>query len=62
MTLRQLPFTYLPAIHTAFASQPIGLRKWRTIIGAALVFYSFIELDKWMRRRRSLNGAQHKEA
>ena len=62
MVLLQLVFPYLPLMHTAFGSQLIGLREWGLIIGASLVVYSVIEFEKWMRRRRRLEGAQHKVA
>lgn len=62
MVLLQLLFPYLPLMHTAFGSQPIGLREWGLIIGASLVVYSVIEFEQWMRRGRGLEGAQHKVA
>ena len=51
MILLQLLFTYLPAMHTAFGSQSIGLREWGLIIGASFIIYAVIEVEKWLRRR-----------
>jgi Ca2+-transporting ATPase len=52
MLLLQMLFTYLPAMHTAFGSQSIGLREWGLIIGASVVVYIVIEFDKWIRNRK----------
>jgi Ca2+-transporting ATPase len=49
MVVLQLLFTYLPAMHSAFGSQPIGLQEWGLIIGSALVVYVTIEFEKWIR-------------
>jgi len=48
MLLLQIMFTYLPAMHTAFGSQSIGLREWGLIIAASVVVYIVIEFDKWL--------------
>ncbi|MDD2734745.1 MAG: cation-transporting P-type ATPase [Desulfuromonadaceae bacterium] len=53
MLLLQMLFTYLPAMHTAFGSQSIGLREWGLIIGASVVVYIIIEFDKWIRNRKN---------
>jgi Ca2+-transporting ATPase len=52
MLLLQMLFTYLPAMHTAFGSQSIGLREWWLIIGASVIVYIVIEFDKWIRNRK----------
>lgn len=54
MVLLQLLFTYLPVMHTAFGSQPIGLREWVLIISASLVVYLVIEFEKWLRARKKI--------
>ncbi len=54
MVLLQLLFTYLPAMHTAFGSQSIGVREWRLIIGASLIVYIVIELEKWLRSLKAI--------
>jgi Ca2+-transporting ATPase len=48
-----LSFTYLPAMNTAFGSQPIGPREWGLIPSASLVVYIVTEFEKWIRRRKS---------
>jgi len=53
MVVLQLLFTYLPAMNTAFGSQPIGLREWWLIICASLVVYIVIEVEKWVRRKKA---------
>jgi Ca2+-transporting ATPase len=53
MVLLQLVFTYLPAMHTAFGSQPIGWREWGLILGASLIVFIVIELEKWIRYRNT---------
>ncbi len=53
MALLQLLFTYLPAMHTAFGSRPIGLREWGLIMSASLVVYIVIEVEKYIRLRLS---------
>jgi Ca2+-transporting ATPase len=52
MVLLQLLFTYLPAMHTAFGSQSIGLREWGLIISASFIVYILIEFEKWLRNRK----------
>jgi len=52
MVLLQLLFTYLPAMNTAFGSQPIGLHQWGQIVIASLVVYVIIEFEKWLRNRK----------
>jgi cation-transporting P-type ATPase F len=52
MVVLQILFTYLPAMNTAFGSQPIGLRQWGLIMGASFVVYIVIEFEKLIRRRK----------
>ena len=52
MVLLQLLFTYLPAMHTAFGSQSIGVREWVLILGASLIVFCVIEFEKWLRHAR----------
>ena len=54
MIVLQLLFTYLPAMHSAFGSQQIGLREWGIILGASCIIYIVIEVEKWLRRRTSI--------
>ncbi len=60
MVLLQLLFTYLPAMHIAFGSQPIGLREWGIIIGASLIVYVIIEFEKWLRHRNQTGNRTRK--
>jgi Ca2+-transporting ATPase len=53
MVLLQLVFTYLPAMHTAFGSQAIGWREWGLILGASLIVYIVIEIEKWVRKPKA---------
>ena len=52
MILLQLLFTYLPVMNRAFGSRPIGLAEWVAILGASLITYIVIEVEKWIRRRK----------
>jgi Ca2+-transporting ATPase len=52
MVLLQLLFTYLPAMNSAFGSQPIALKEWGVILGASSVVYCVIECEKMFRRWR----------
>jgi len=52
MTMLQLLFTYLPAMHIAFGSQPLGLRQWVLILSASLIVYIVIEFEKWIRSKK----------
>jgi Ca2+-transporting ATPase len=54
MILLQLLFTYLPAMNTAFGSEPISLQEWGMIISASFIVYIVIEFEKWIRRRISV--------
>jgi Ca2+-transporting ATPase len=54
MVALQLLFTYLPAMNTAFGSQPIGYRQWMLIVSSSLAIYFVIEFEKWIRRRTSV--------
>jgi len=59
MILLQLMFTYLPAMNTAFSSEPIGIREWGIIIASAFVIYIVIGVEKLI-RRRTTDGAKEK--
>jgi cation-transporting ATPase F len=52
----QLLFTYVPFMNQFLSSAPIGLAAWGRIVGVGLIGYLAVELEKWLRRRRS--GAQ----
>ena len=48
----QLLFTYLPAMQSAFGSQPIGPREWTLILAGALLLSLVVEGEKAVRRWR----------
>ncbi len=58
MLLLQMLFTYLPAMNTAFGTQPIGLREWGLIIAASVVVYIVIEFEKWLRNRKNIDRSE----
>jgi Ca2+-transporting ATPase len=53
-----LVFTYLPAMHIAFGSQSIGWREWGLILGASLIVYIVIEIEKWVRKPKVTLSAE----
>lgn len=48
MLVLQLAMTYLPAMHTAFGTAPIGLQAWAAIGAYALISSLLIGLEKWL--------------
>ncbi len=51
----QVLFTYAPFMHTLFHSASIDLDAWLRVVGAAMVGYGIVGLDKWVRRRTALS-------
>ena len=51
MILLQIGFTYLPFMHAAFASAPIGATEWLWILAVGAIIYTVVGLEKWLRRR-----------
>lgn len=51
MVLLQILFTYLPAMNTAFNSEPISLVDWLFILGVGLTIFFVIEMEKKIIRR-----------
>jgi cation-transporting ATPase F len=51
----QLLFTYLPAMNTLFHTAPIGLDSWLRAVGAAVIGFVLVEIDKvlWRTVRRT---------
>jgi len=47
----QLLFTYLPVMNLLFATAPISLESWAIPIGAGLVTFLVVELEKWITRK-----------
>ncbi len=52
MLLLQLAFVYLPFMQTAFASGAVGWLGWLVPIGAGVVVFAVVEVDKALRRGR----------
>jgi Ca2+-transporting ATPase len=53
MVLIQLGFTYLPAMNNIFGSAPIPLGLWLDVLAVGALAYVVIEMEKWLRRRRT---------
>ena len=49
MIILQLFYTYSPVMNRIFGSQPISGKDWLMIIAIALVVYTIIGLEKWLR-------------
>jgi Ca2+-transporting ATPase len=48
MLVLQLAFTYLPFMNAAFHSAPIGLDSWLRVLGAGVIVYAAVGLEKWV--------------
>ncbi len=55
MVLIQLGYTYLPFMNAIFGSAPIPAALWLDAILVGLAAFVVIEIEKWIRRRRSVN-------
>lgn len=55
MTLLQLLFTYWPPMHALFGSAAIDREDWLLIIGAGLIVYTMVGIEKFIWRRFVLN-------
>ncbi|WP_417317580.1 cation-transporting P-type ATPase [Emcibacter sp.] len=51
MILLQLLFTYLPLANRIFHTTPISWDAWLRIIGAGIVVFSVVGLEKWIRQK-----------
>jgi cation-transporting P-type ATPase F len=58
MILLQIGFTYLPFMHAAFASAPIGVTEWLWILSVGAIIYTVVGLEKWLRRRTERVNSQ----
>lgn len=52
MLLLQLAFVYVPFLQTAFASGAVGGVGWLIPLGAGLIVFAVVEVDKALRSRR----------
>jgi len=43
--------TYLPFMNATFHSAPIGLASWLRVLGAGLIVYAAVGLEKWLLAR-----------
>jgi Ca2+-transporting ATPase len=55
--LLQLAFIYVPALNRLFSTHPLSVLElaW-TLVAASAVFFA-VEIEKWIRRRRSADHA-----
>jgi Ca2+-transporting ATPase len=53
MSVLQLLFTYLPFFNEIFQSAPMGIIEWGFVLGNGLLIFILVELEKWIRRRKS---------
>lgn len=49
----QLLYTYFPPMNSLFKSVPIDLESWGMIIALAFATFTVVELEKWIKRRRT---------
>ena len=52
MLALQAAFVYLPLMQTAFASGAVGAVGWLVPVGAGLLVFAVVEVDKALRRGR----------
>jgi cation-transporting ATPase F len=53
MVLLQLLFTYAPFMNSLFLTTPTSLIDWARVLGVSLLGYLIVELEKWIRRRKT---------
>ena len=53
MVLLQLLFTYAPFMNSLFLTAPTSLVDWVRVLGVSLLGYLIVELEKWIRRRKT---------
>lgn len=51
--LMQLGFTYLPFMHTIFASTPVSLAHGSLCVLVGIAVFAVLEIEKWIMRQRS---------
>ncbi|MEN6666019.1 MAG: cation transporting ATPase C-terminal domain-containing protein [Phycisphaerae bacterium] len=47
----QMAFTYVAFMNALFHSAPIGLGAWIRVLGAGLVIYLVVGIEKWIASR-----------
>ena len=53
MVLLQMLFTYAPFMNRIFGSAPMSAGLWLDVLGVSVAIFLLVDLDKWIRRRRS---------
>jgi cation-transporting P-type ATPase F len=53
MVILQMLFTYAPFMNTLFGSASIPWQLWLDVLGVSLAAFAIIEIEKWIRRKRS---------
>jgi cation-transporting ATPase F len=53
MVLLQLLFTYAPFMNAVLSSAPISAGAWARVVAVGFAGYLLVELEKWLRRRRT---------
>jgi cation-transporting ATPase F len=53
MALLQMLFTYAPFMNDLFLTAPTSVADWTRILGVSLLGYLIVELEKWIRRRKT---------
>ena len=53
MVLLQLLFTYAPFMNNLFLTAPTSPADWARVLGVSLLGYLIVELEKWVRRRKT---------
>jgi cation-transporting ATPase F len=53
MLLLQILFIYLPVMNTLFQSAPISALSWARIVGAGIVLFIIVSLEKYLRRKNT---------
>jgi magnesium-transporting ATPase (P-type) len=55
-TLAQLGSIYIPALQWIFQTHPLSLSEWANVGWMSLTVIGVVEVDKWLRRKRSMKG------
>jgi cation-transporting ATPase F len=53
MVFLQLLFTYAPFMNDLFLTAPTSAADWARVLGVSLLGYLIVELEKWIRRRKT---------
>ena len=53
MVVIQMAYTYIPVMNQAFGSAPLSLEMWRNVLTFGLAAFLLVEMEKWLRRRKT---------